>query len=357
MNQPALPAYLQSLALPDRGQSAVANLGTGTSPYVSLKANRFTLIDSAGDEEAVTLMDAKLGPYLDAIIVDLNDHMSKVYYDKAYDPSAQQYEPPACFSDNGVAPSRAAAKPQSRTCVECQWNAWGSKTSLVSGKGVKACSDQYKIALMIPGDEVVFLMRVPPNSLANLRAYLNKCQAGQVNVSTIVTRMWFVSQGTINFTGVSYIQETEAKRLVDLMASKATDQLVGRTDQPRVDALPTTATLALPTSVTAVSVTSVGAPVPGGNSYPDDQITVQPVIPATSAAPVAEPAPRQRRKRNTAAVNEAPQQAQGAPVAPFRPEAAAPQPAAAPQGNFGIQQPAPLDAALENTLNGLFGAQ
>lgn len=365
MSNPSLPAYLQSLSLPNRAETAVANLGTGTPPYISLKANRFTLVDAAGAEEPVETMDGKIGFYLDCIIADLNDHMSKVYYDKAYDPNAQQYEPPACFSDNGVGPSRAAAKPQARTCAECPQGAWGSKTSAVSGKGVKACADQYKLAAMIPGDDVIFLLRVPPNSLGNLRTYLNKCQAMKTNVATVVTRIWFVSQGTINFTGVSYIQEPEAKRLVALLQSKATDQLVGRTDQPRAEALPPAQPLAqiAPPQEQALFVPAAApsAAVPASQPSPlPPAIPLQQGIPmqspaggAPSASP-SDPAPRQRRKRNTAAVNEAPQQAQGAPVAPFRPEAApAPQNASA---NFGIQQPGQVDAGLESTLDSLFGA-
>lgn len=356
MANPSLPAYLQSLSLPNRAETAVANLGTGTPPYISLKANRFTLVDAAGAEEPVETMDGKIGFYLDCILVDLNDHMSKVYYDKPYDPNAQQYEPPACFSDNGVGPSRAASKPQARTCAECPQGEWGSKKSAVSGKGVKACADQYKVAVMIPGDDVIFLLRVPPNSLGNLRAYLNKCQAGQVNVATVVTRIWFVSQGTINFTGVAYIQEPEAKRLVALLQSKATDQLVGRTDQPRTDALlpaQQPAQIALPPNdprpINQQSVPFVPAQTAALSSV--GQAGGSPASTSAIQTPASgEPAPRQRRKRNTAVVNDTPQQPAGASVAPFR------QPEAAPQSSFGIQQPTQVDAGLESTLDSLFGA-
>ena len=115
-----LPAYLQNRQSKGLAQSLVANLGVGSPPFLSIMGNRLTLIDSAGEEIPVTTYDPKIGPYLDCVVIDALERTSKVFYDKPYDPSATQYEPPACWSDNGVGPSRNAAVPQPSTCADCR---------------------------------------------------------------------------------------------------------------------------------------------------------------------------------------------------------------------------------------------
>ena len=71
-------------------------------------------------------------------------------------------------------PPVSPAVPQSPTCASCPKAEWGSKVSRVSGKGVPACGKYQKLALYPLGDEILFLLRVPPNSLSNLRDYLAK---------------------------------------------------------------------------------------------------------------------------------------------------------------------------------------
>lgn len=354
MNQPALPAYLLNRQSGKIAQNLIGNLGAGTPPFISLKANRFTLIDSAGAEEPVETYDPKIGPYLDCVIVDSNDHLSKVYYDKAFDPNAQQYEPPACFSDNGIGPSRSAAKPQARTCAECPQGAWGSKTSAVSGKGIKACSDQQKLAILIPGDDVIFLLRVPPNSLSNLRGYTAKFVGQQVDVSDVVTRIWFESQGTVQFAATTFIDEATAGQREKVLVAKGTDALVGRTDMPRQDALgsPTQAPPAQITAQPAAQSVETPAFVPSQPAAQSSPVTQTPAGGAPTASPSdLTPTGRPRRKRNTAAA-EAPPQPAGAPMASFRP--AVPEQAAQP-GSFGIQPGSTPSPEIESTLNSIFG--
>lgn len=351
-----LPAYLQNRQSKGLAQDLIANLGTGSPPYVSIANNRFTLIDSAGAEEPVATYDPKTGPYLDCVVVDSNEHMSKVFYDKAFDPNANQYEPPACFSDNGIGPSRSASKPQSTTCAACPNAVWGSKVSAVSGKGIKACHDTQKLAIIIPGDDVVFLLRVPPNSLSNLRGYTSKFVGQQIDISDVVTRISFVSQGTLQFAATSYIDEATYKRREAIAAAKSTDALVGRTDLPRTDALPAAAApaqLAAP----AQQVQQPAPFVPTAEPQPTQTVqpTAMPVGAATPASP-SEPATRKRRQRATTPAAEPAQAAAPATaapaMAPFRPQA---EPAPAQPTNFGIQQPAAMAPEVSNMLDNLFG--
>ena len=369
MNQPALPAFLQNRTSPRLAEQTASHLGTGAPPYLSIANTRLTLVDTAGAEEPVETYDPKLGPYLDCIIVDALERMSKIYYNKPYDPNSSQYEPPACWSDNGIAPSRNASQPQSRSCAECPWSAWGSKQSAVSGKGVKACSDYQKLALMIPGDDVIFLLRIPPNSLSELRNYLNKFNGQQIDVSDVLTRISFVpgSIGTLHFDAVQYIDEVSFKRREELRATKKTDMLVGRTDMPRDAALPPpnqgqqpaqlTAPAAAPSTAAPATTSFVppqGAPAVTMPAQPAVTVITAPTpnMPAQQAQP-----PKQRRQRRTAQPEQAAPPQQGQPaMAPFRPEAAQPTlPMAAPgPGNGGMQQPAQADPALTSMLDSVF---
>ena len=131
MNAPQLPAFLQNRQSKALATELSANLGAGSPPYISIMGNRFTLIDSAGDEEPVQTYSPQIGPYLDCVLIDAGKHISKIFYDKPFDPNATQYEAPVCWSDNGVGPSRNAAKPQSPTCAACPNAVWRSKVSAI----------------------------------------------------------------------------------------------------------------------------------------------------------------------------------------------------------------------------------
>lgn len=375
MNASSLPAYLQNR--PSRGlaQSLVANLGVGSPPYLSIMGNRLTLVDAVGEEIPVATYDPKTGPYLDCVVIDALERTSKVFYDKAYDPSASQYEPPPCWSDNGVGPSRNAAVPQSPTCAACPQGAWGSKVSAVSGKGVKACADIQKIALLVPGYEMPFLMRIPPNSRTNFRGYVNKFVGQAMDISDVTTRIAF-EQGTIGtlvFAAVGWLDEaTVVPQRDKLMAAKATDAIVGRTDLPREGMLAAPAAqpaLAAPQAeVGQAQASQTAGYVPPGPTAAQVPFVAPPATqpsptaftgqPAATAQPAAQ-SPQsepQRRRRRTAAEMQAAQAPQNgaAPAAqpqqaPFMPGAAAPQP------NFGIQAGAAPNAELAATLDNLFG--
>lgn len=364
MNQ--LPAFLQNRPSRNLAQTAIANLGVGSPPYLSIMGNRLALIDAVGEEIPVQTYDPKTGPYIDVVLIDLLERTSKIYYDKAFDPGAQQYEPPACFSDNGVGPSRNAAKPQSPTCASCPQSAWGSKVSAVSGKGVKACADIQKTAFIVAGYDMPFLLRVPPNSRTNLRNYLHKFQGQQVDVPNVITRVSFEQGaiGTLKFDAVNYIDETMFGQSEKLLMAKATDAMLGRTDMPRQDALPAPAQPApLP-----LQAPQVQQPAPFVPSAPVVSAGAPLASNATSAAPALVPvqpeqqATQRRRRRTNAEMQAAQGQAAAQPLtqapaapqaAPFMPPTAAPS-AAPSNGAFGIAAGAAPNPELAQVLDGLF---
>ena len=230
-----LPAYIKqrdpsSVSLARRG---LQNVGAGSPPYLSIEGGRFTLIDAG--QNAIPIQN----PYIDVVVVDLNDHVSKVWFGEAYDPSNPA--PPRCFSDNGKAPSQLASEPQSPTCASCAFNKWGSKISQF-GSEVKECADHQKIALVVPGfPGYCFLLRIPGGSFKNWRAYLAKFERAPFDVFDVLTRITFdVSErktGVLAFQGAGYLDPALAQEVGQVVGSGKTDMLVGRTDTPILLAL------------------------------------------------------------------------------------------------------------------------
>jgi hypothetical protein len=236
LNQSQLPSYLQQYQPRDIGATLAANLGSSMPPHVSISSNRFTLVDAANNEIPVPTFDPKLGPYLDAAIIDVNDVMSRIYFSGQYDSSAEGVRPD-CFSDNGIGPSVSASSPQAPTCAACPRSEWTKINA--NGNKVPWCTQKQKVALLIPGFDVLFLLAVPPNSHGPMREYVNACKGNGVNIANLITRMWFVSQGTLGFTprpggpAMAYIDQATAELRERAYAEKRTDALVGRTDTPR----------------------------------------------------------------------------------------------------------------------------
>lgn len=213
-------------------EAAAAGIGMGQPAHVSLKANRFTLVDAAGNQRPLQTL------HMDCIIVDANNNVSKIYYDSGYT-GDDDGQPPTCWSDNGLAPSSQAAQPQSPTCASCECNKWGSATSQMTGKGVKACRDYKKLAVIIPDDPqtIVYQLRIPPASGKALATYAKSLSAHNLNgrpadLVDAVTRVQFIGQGVIDFSPVAQVSEQQGLLLDQIIDSGASDAVVGRTDTP-----------------------------------------------------------------------------------------------------------------------------
>jgi hypothetical protein len=120
--------------------TATANLGRPMPPRLSIDQNRFTLVDSTGNEKMIQML------YLDVIFIDLNDNVSKMYWGKEYNPQITG-DIPLCWSDNGVGPSVQASDPQSTTCAACPHNAWGSSVNQQTGKLGRACAAATRVSV------------------------------------------------------------------------------------------------------------------------------------------------------------------------------------------------------------------
>lgn len=343
-----LPAYLQNLPSRNLAQTAIANVGAGTPPYLSIQGNRFTLVDIAGNTIPIQTL------HVDVVIVDINNHVSKIFFglNKPYDPDNPT--PPVCFSDNGIAPSQGSGQPQSATCASCPHNVWGSKISQM-GSAVKQCADQQKIAVYVPEySDGLFLLRIPPGSFVNWRAYMAKFAGAGLEPDRVITRISFEQNavGTLLFQSPGYITETMVGMVSKMIESKAAEMMIGKLDKPREGALPA------PQPTAAIAPPPAAAPGPF-----DTQSAASPTPMAGPAAASPAPAAVPQRRRRTKAEMEAARAAQGQPApqangpvrAPFRPEPAPNfQAQPGPQAQFGIVQnpPAPppeldLDAVFK----------
>lgn len=240
-----IPSFLLNRNVRGVAQAATAGLLASVPAHISITGNKFTLVDAAGNEKPTGyLHEGNLS--LDIVIVYANPNVSKIFYDRPYDPNDSG--PPDCFSDNGQAPSINAGTPQSNLCSVCPKNSWGSATSNMTGKQTKACQDSKKLGVLVPAiaGEMVFMLKVPPNSLKGLNAYVRKIAEWDLgprkaDPSDITTRISFESQGTLRFDEVDFISEQAAGWVAALDSPEAEaklDLIVGKTDRPRQEALP-----------------------------------------------------------------------------------------------------------------------
>ena len=343
-----LPDYIKAKQGPSLVDRALANVGSPRPPHVSILNSRFTLIDAAGAKHQLQTL------YLDVIIFDLLEHKSKMFYDPTKKWTPESSEAPLCWSDNGIGPSSQVSPPSEfetgPTCELCPQNAWGSKVSDMTGKGIKACRDEQKVAVLIPGFEGVYLLTIPPNSLKLWAAYVTKFKGQGFDFTDIITRVTFKDgvQGTLDFTASPspWLTEDLVALRDKVTAAKAADTVIGRLDKPRQGALPGPTTSVMPPEMRA----------PGPFAQPA-AITQEATSATTTAAPAttstAEPAKRTRRTKAQIEADEAKKAAPpatGEVRAPFRPAEGG-----QPNGSFGIAQGATPGEQMAADIAKLFG--
>ena len=375
MNQAVqLPAHLRALAtLPSLADHAAEGIGSSLPPHISIQGNQFALIDATGAAHEIETT------HLDVCIIDRSDVICKSFYAEKWSPDSS--DPPACFSMNGIGPSTESSSPQARTCAECPNNVRGSATSQMSGKPVKACRDEIKLAVIVPGYDMLFQFTLTPGSFTNWRSYVQKFKGQQFDIKHVMTRLTFErgKSGVLEFNVRPYVQggpapwideptaQTQLKALTAGSAGKATDLIVGRTDRPRGGELPSPQPA--PQIAAPAAAPQTALPASGQSHSPSGMLPPQgtPMRFQGGGAPIAspsEPAPAGRRRRTKAEMEAARApaqqpvaQPQGFQPAPFRPaeQAQAPFAQPAPQGApFGIGQPSPAPGDWMAELDAMF---
>jgi hypothetical protein len=245
-------------------------------PRISIRAGRYRL-----NEDGV---ETTVGVSLDTIIVGANPRVSKVFYGKAFDASADNVRPD-CWSNDGLKPDASVQLPVHNSCADCPHNVLGSKI-LPSGAKSKMCADQRHLAVVAAADPTkVYSLTVPVSGMKALREYFKELGNYGIGPEEAITELGFddaASYPKITFKHKGYVPEKAISRVDALLESDsvkvATRQLAPQNAGPA---------LAAPATRQAIAV----APKPQAvdDAYEEE-----------AAAPAPAPAPKQTKPVVTA---------------------------------------------------------
>jgi len=360
------------------GVQSTEGMGAPPQPYISIEAQKFTLYDASGaafdpgnygpifthlnpqTNQQEATQGSPQGVYLDAVLCDVNEKMSKVYYANAYSPGQATFTPPDCWSDNGIAPSVGARSPQNDNCATCEWNKWASKIN-ARGNKVKACDDVKKLAWLVPmlNSDMVFLLRLKGSSHRAWGTYVEKVMKHQLgnrpmDPTDMITRIYFEPEhiGLLQFHAIGLIDQRVAALQDRIWQARSTDNLVGRNDRPRVatDQPSISQRAAVTSNGGAPAVTFAPPPAPAprpANVAP----FAQNITPAPAPVQAQEP-PRRKRGRpplieNSAGATGQSQPPSGPAVPTSQGSSAGPP---SPPASFGIQQPGTPPSDFEDAI-------
>ena len=152
-------------------------------------------------------------------VIVLGSSGEHTYYDTPFDPD--RITPPTCFSvfnlAQNAAPHESVPTPEDETCSGC----WAHKfKSAENGRG-RACSVRRRLALISSSaletengleDADVAIMKVPPTSVSNWGAYVNKIAASYQRPPAMVVTKIKVSP----HPKWQYVVDFEASELVEV---------------------------------------------------------------------------------------------------------------------------------------------
>lgn len=193
--------------------SAVVGEGGNSAPRISIRAGRYRLKEDG--------VETTVGTTLDTIIVGANPRVSKVFYGKAFDASAEDTRP-ACWSNDGLKPDGSIQAPVHNSCADCPNNVLGSKI-LPSGAKSKQCADQRHLAVVPAADPTkVYSLTVPVSGMKALREYFKELGNYGIGPEEVVTELGFDDQASypkITFKQKSYVPEKAIARVDELLDS------------------------------------------------------------------------------------------------------------------------------------------
>lgn len=297
-----LPAELMSQFAAFSGADDL-NAGVSSGfPVMSIRGAKWR-IAQGGEETPICMPGTKdLAPFVNVVIMRANPALSKTYYEGAFVEGSDA--PPACSSNDGIAPLPDSPKKQCDSCAACPQNVWGSKIS-PSGTKIKACADVRRLAVL-PADDLGFspiLLRVPGASLSDLAAYGKALKQRGIPSGAVVTKLSFDPDASYPKIVPQFSRMLTGEEMA-LVASRLSESVVD-------DILGTGVQRTAP---------QLAAPAPDKFGIPDDV-----AVPAAAA--------------QADDLEEAVQQVEAAAAPAAKPKAAkktepAPEPAAAPSGDM-----------------------
>ena len=193
--------------------SAIVSDSGPSIPRISIRAGRYRL-----NEDGV---ETTVGVNLDTIIVGANNRVSKVFYGRAFDASADNVRPD-CWSNDGLKADASVVAPVHTACADCPNNVLGSKI-LPSGAKSKMCADQRHLAVVAAADpSKVYSLTVPVSGMKALREYFKELGNYGIAPEEVVTELGFDEQASfpkITFKQKGYVPEKAISRVDNLLAS------------------------------------------------------------------------------------------------------------------------------------------
>ena len=251
--------------------SAIVGSDGVSIPRISIRAGRYRLSEDG--------VETTVGVTLDTIIVGANPRVSKVFYAKAFDASAENVRPD-CWSNDGLKADASVEAPVHTACADCPNNVLGSKI-LPSGAKSKMCADQRHLAVVAAADpSKVYSLTVPVSGMKALREYFKDLGNYGIGPEEVITELGFDDQASfpkITFKQKGYVPEKSISRVDNLLASDsvkvATRQLAPQAAGPAI---------AAPTPKAAI------APPAVDDAY-EDEAPAPVAAPVKAAKPVVAP--------------------------------------------------------------------
>ena len=230
--------------------AAVVSENGPSIPRISIRAGRYRL-----NEDGV---ETTVGVTLDTIIVGANPRVSKVFYGKAFDASAENVRPD-CWSNDGLKPDASVQNPVHGSCADCPHNVLGSKI-LPSGAKSKMCADQRHLAVVAAADPAkVYSLTVPVSGMKALREYFKELGNYGIGPEEVITELGFDDSASfpkITFKQKGYVPEKAISRVDNLLTSDgvkiATRQMAPTNAGPALSAPPVAQSIEAPKPAPAV---------------------------------------------------------------------------------------------------------
>jgi len=269
-----LPAHLQKFELDATTKALMGGEGSNNH-RISIRGRVFRMM-SGGKEVATSESNT-----MNVIIVAAAEHISRTFYEGAYD-SSKDATPPDCWSADGITPDAKANNPQATKCMDCKQNISGSGTN-----GSRACRYRQRVAVLLENDprgdvyqldlSATSIFGDADNGRMPLQAYGRYLGAQGVPVSAVVTEMKFdINADTpkLTFKPISYLDNDAFMNAMEKGKSEAAKRCVTMTVAP-----PKTAQVA------------IAAPKPTAAPAPEVKAEAVEAEPVVVKAKKEEPAP------------------------------------------------------------------
>jgi hypothetical protein len=207
-------------------------IGGQAPPRISLADDRFAFVNEAGERTSHPELK------LQVVIVGVNSHgPSRQFWGKDTI-DLESNDPPKCWSDNGIGPSKECLEPQNATCQGCPKAEWGSAVSKMTGKGIPACNSRKKLAVIVPHLKTAqaWQLNVPVGSFAALKAYVKmlatkSIKGRPIELYDVVTELYMESK-ELSFTAVGLTPNEVKPGIIEIWDTGQHHAVVGEHDQP-----------------------------------------------------------------------------------------------------------------------------